>query len=192
MTSWSFGSTQMPSPVMRMAPNPRRLTVRSPPSVNVPLCEAIVFKSVCRLGSHAQLDAEAEPEAALNQRERRGTWARIIDAAQARTETPVNKSAAKPRTGWPKKSPPLKDAEEQQILKTPNACWHDSDRKRCGSRRPSLRHRYKPRRSQGCPGRRSGPPAGFNCRVKKVRIRRHAQRNIPRGQRLRPGKHSNE
>src|SRR4051794_738044 len=34
-SSWSFGGPQMPSPVMRMAPKPRRRTVRSP-KVKVP------------------------------------------------------------------------------------------------------------------------------------------------------------
>src|SRR5256885_14547659 len=33
----SFGQPQIPSPVIRMAPNPRRFTVRSPPILNVPL-----------------------------------------------------------------------------------------------------------------------------------------------------------
>src|ERR1700754_2814439 len=34
------GSPQMPSPVIRMAPNPRRLTVRSPPMSIVPAAAA--------------------------------------------------------------------------------------------------------------------------------------------------------
>src|SRR5579871_2074677 len=36
----SFGGPQIPSPVMRMAPKPRRLTVSSPPSVMVPAAPA--------------------------------------------------------------------------------------------------------------------------------------------------------
>ena len=35
-SSGSVGGPQMPVPVRRMAPNPRRLTVRSPPMLNVP------------------------------------------------------------------------------------------------------------------------------------------------------------
>src|ERR1700712_2358391 len=35
-SSRSAGGPQTPGPVIRMAPNPRRLTVRSPPKVNVP------------------------------------------------------------------------------------------------------------------------------------------------------------
>src|SRR5688500_5835071 len=41
-SSWSRGGPQMPSPVMRMAPNPRRVTSRSPPIVNVPAAVAVV------------------------------------------------------------------------------------------------------------------------------------------------------
>src|ERR1700745_4107302 len=36
----SFGGPQIPSPVRRMAPKPRRLTVSSPPSVIFPLLAA--------------------------------------------------------------------------------------------------------------------------------------------------------
>src|SRR6266851_6498777 len=36
----SFGGPQIPSPVMRIAPKPRRLTVSSPPSETVPLAAA--------------------------------------------------------------------------------------------------------------------------------------------------------
>src|SRR5258705_6703464 len=35
------GSPQIPSPVTRMAPNPRRLTVRSPPTAVVPAAPAL-------------------------------------------------------------------------------------------------------------------------------------------------------
>ncbi len=46
-TSRSGGSPQIPLPVMRMAPNPMRLTVRSPPTSIVPdsCCR-------CRLAAH--------------------------------------------------------------------------------------------------------------------------------------------
>src|ERR1035437_9861068 len=44
-SSGSAGSPQMPDPVMRIAPKPRRLTVVSPPSSITPLCAAIT--SVC-------------------------------------------------------------------------------------------------------------------------------------------------
>ena len=40
----SLGSPQIPSPVMRMAPKPRRWMVRSPPTEKVPL--AVAFTAV--------------------------------------------------------------------------------------------------------------------------------------------------
>ncbi len=39
-SSRSAGGPQMPSPVIRMAPKPRRLTVRSPPTSIVPAIPA--------------------------------------------------------------------------------------------------------------------------------------------------------
>src|ERR1700678_719252 len=42
--SRSLGSSQIPSPVIRIAPKPNRLTIRSPPIANVPL--AFAFTSV--------------------------------------------------------------------------------------------------------------------------------------------------
>src|SRR5947209_7174870 len=41
-TARSGGAPQMPVPVTRMAPNPRRLTVRSPPTSMVPATAALV------------------------------------------------------------------------------------------------------------------------------------------------------
>src|SRR6202795_83746 len=49
----SFGGPQIPSPVRRMAPKPRRLTVSSPPSKIVPLLAAdrlgVVFSFIFNL-----------------------------------------------------------------------------------------------------------------------------------------------
>src|ERR1017187_5086975 len=38
----SAGGPQMPAPVMRMAPKPRRLTVRPPPMAKVPAAAAVI------------------------------------------------------------------------------------------------------------------------------------------------------
>src|SRR5580700_11352289 len=55
--SWSLGGPQMPGPVMRMAPKPRRLTVRSP-RLTVPaaaaLGAAVVVGMDCPLGDWIQ------------------------------------------------------------------------------------------------------------------------------------------
>ncbi len=45
-TSRSGGGPQMPSPVIRIAPNPSRWTVRSPPIVIVPESAAVGLVSV--------------------------------------------------------------------------------------------------------------------------------------------------
>ena len=39
--SWLGGSPQMPRPVIRIAPNPSRFTVRSPPTSMVPAAAAV-------------------------------------------------------------------------------------------------------------------------------------------------------
>src|ERR1700758_1994465 len=45
-SSRSGGSPQIPLPVIRMAPNPRRLTVRSPPTSRVPAASAVICELV--------------------------------------------------------------------------------------------------------------------------------------------------
>src|SRR5918999_3861817 len=53
--SRSGGSPQIPSPVMRIAPYPRRCTVRSPPRSSIPALTALVDDISATIGSFASL-----------------------------------------------------------------------------------------------------------------------------------------
>src|SRR5690242_7131763 len=55
----SGGSPQTPAPVMRIAPNPRRLTVRSPPRVMVPAAAGPAFV-VIPFSCDSQLSSRAD------------------------------------------------------------------------------------------------------------------------------------
>ena len=48
----SLGGPQMPSPVIRIAPNPSRLTVSSPPNVMVPAALAVTCRVLLNGASH--------------------------------------------------------------------------------------------------------------------------------------------
>src|SRR2546423_14910493 len=60
--SRSAGSPQIPSPVTRMAPNPIRFGVRSPPMANDPAWAAFISTSATQHGQHAVFIPEVREE----------------------------------------------------------------------------------------------------------------------------------
>src|SRR5690348_3647398 len=68
--SWSSGGPQMPSPVMRIAPKPRRRTFTSPPRPTVPAAAASVASIVTARKVPAAPSPETQRSGALLIRER--------------------------------------------------------------------------------------------------------------------------
>src|SRR5687768_4171811 len=62
--SWSRGGPQIPSPVTRMAPKPRRVTSRSPPILNVPDAVAVVVMATTYPSRRDLLDGDGLREVA--------------------------------------------------------------------------------------------------------------------------------
>src|SRR5277367_3938811 len=109
--SRSFGSPQIPSPVMRIAPKPMRLTVRLPPSVKVPLCAAI-FSRLIVVWAAMPLSMR------MKARQLRYFNPGNVDSACLGANRDAGEGQHRKSTHRLAKDPRrLKDAKEQQVLK---------------------------------------------------------------------------